>query len=153
MEKFQTHAGPKSLDELLSEIVKKPKDKEVLIAEALVPGESSSDTVELGPLSYGVKSASELSVMKSDRAVVPTGPQGPTGPLPAPPGANGPAGPLAPSGITGTFFSSEPGLALVRERAEVELRQALRRCLKEGVELDRLVEIFRLELVEVVHDD
>lgn len=81
-----------------------------------------------------------------------TGPQGPTGPLPfTPPGANGPAGPLG--GSVPTAPSSSPNLPLARDRAEADLRQAVRRCFKEGVTVDRIVELFRLELVDVVHDD
>lgn len=75
---------------------------------------------------------------------------GPTGPLDGPrgcdstyntsaPGANGPAGPF--------------GTALPKERPEIELRNALRRCHAEGVPYSRIVEIFDAECVKAVHDD
>lgn len=107
MRKFQTCAGPKSVDEIVAELV-------------------------------------------------PTGPQGTTGFPCSPPGANGPAGsPFLPSQTVRvpTGPASSPNLPLKRDRAEVDLRQAIRRCFSEGVPLDRMVEIFRLELVDVVHDD
>lgn len=110
MEKFETHAGTKTFDELVEE---------------LMP--------------------------RQDDPVVATGPQGPTGFPFTPPGANGPAGPL--NGPVPTGPTSSPNLPPERDRAEVDLRQAIRRCFKEGVPLDRMVEIFRLELVDVVHDD
>lgn len=81
-----------------------------------------------------------------------TGPQGPTGPFPySTPGANGPAGPL--NAPVPTAPASSSNLLPDKDRAEVDLRQAVRRCLKEGVPMDRIVEIFRLELVDVVHDE
>lgn len=84
---------------------------------------------------------------------VPTGPQGATGFPYAPPGANGPNGPVGASvSAVPTAPSSSPAV-VVRDRAEVDLRQAIRRCFKEGVPTERIVEIFRLELVDVVHED
>jgi len=167
MEKFKTHAGPKSFDDIVSEVMGKPKAAEnrVFAAQAVLPGERPKDSEMLGPNEYEVKDAKEISYMKREIAgffeadddhvyasiSAATGPVGPAGPYPVgPPGANGPAGPLHPS--TPTAPSSSGHLPL-RDRAEVDLRKAIRRCLEEHVPMDRMVEIFRLELVEVVHDD
>lgn len=102
------------------------------------------------PTHVGPKSEEEIV------AEILTGPQGATGFPYSPPGANGPAGhPPFPSTVSRvpTGPASSPNLPLDRDRAEVDLRQAIRRCFKEGVPMERIVEVFRLELVDVVHDD
>lgn len=159
MEKFRTHAGPKTFEDIVSEIMKKPKpaDSRVYAARAVLPGEvNPNEKVRLGPVDYGVQDSKEASYLSQEPMSVPTGPVGATGAFPyCPPGANGPAGPAGVFGATGAPFlvSEDHGVALTRDRAEVDLRKAVRRCLKEGVHMDRIVEIFRLELVDVVHDE
>lgn len=161
MEKFHTHAGPKSVDDILSEILKRPKaeEREVVKARAVFPGEvSAHETVKLGPVDYEVLKASEPDWKQEaggNFANVATGPVGPhdSSPYLVPPGANGPAGPATATGMTGFSTYATDGVAMVRDRAEVDLRKAIRRCHKEGVPVERMVEIFRLELVDIVHDD
>jgi hypothetical protein len=43
-------------------------------------------------------------------------------------------------------------IVIGQDRAEVQLRQAIRRANREGVSLERIAEIFNLEQVCVVHD-
>jgi hypothetical protein len=159
MEKFETHAGPKTLDDVLDELVPGRRDPAVVAARRLpldpvaaVPAATVSaevsTTAKVGLTDW--ESVRAESFFNTAPVTVPTGPVGPTGPLPVPPGANGPAGPLGVVVPTGP--DSSPA-QFERDRAEVDLRQAIRRCFKEGVPLDRMVEIFRLELVDVVHDD
>jgi hypothetical protein len=165
MEKFQTHAGPKSVDDILSEVLRKPRqsEREVLRTRAVAPGEVPvGETVKFCPVDYEVLKAGEPDWRQETDGNfasvnnVATGPVGPSDSSPylTPPGANGPAGPATATGMTGGWSASaEDGIAIVRDRAEVDLRKAIRRCHKEGVPLDRMVEIFRLELVDIVHDD
>ena len=169
MEKFKTHAGPKSFDDIVSEVMRKPKETQVLAARAVLPGEhpDPSATVNIGPADFDRRfelmkrrtapkewdvdlNASWEKEFQSYHSTVATGPVGPTGPYPIAPGANGPAGPL------NTHIPTAPassGILPERDRAEVDLRKAIRRCHKDGVPLERMVEIFRLELVDAVHDD
>jgi len=165
MEKFQTHAGPKTVDDIMSEVLKRKGGTRVFAAEAVIPGEFPSETIRVGPSDYEVKDAESVSAWKreidgffgDDRlyastystATGPVGPSG-SGPYGAPPGANGPAGPLNTHVPTAPTSS---GVLPERDRAEVDLRKAIRRCHKDGVPLERMVEIFRLELVDIVHDD
>jgi hypothetical protein len=147
MERLRTHAGPRTVDDIVRELTGRPK-----------PPEESS-TVSLGPEDFkrrhklvGSETSHEDFCREYEAMFsAATGPVGPTGPYPSTPGANGPAGPINAPVPTGP--ASSPHLPLDRDRAEVDLRQALRRCFKDGVPLDRIVEIFRLELVDVVHDD
>lgn len=161
MGKFQTHAGPKSADEIVAELVPGRKPEAQVFAATRTDDPAGPDVEELGPSRFRVQDSAEVGFLGSKQpVVVPTGPQGATGFPCSPPGANGPAG-----HFQGTAFlpnliakvptgpASSPNLPLERDRAEVDLRQAIRRCFKEGVPLDRMVEIFRLELVDVVHDD
>lgn len=166
MEKFHTHAGPKTFDDIVAEITKRPKPSvgQVFAAQAVLPGENPNETVKLGPATYEVRDSMSVSAFNKEvdgffaedslyagtYANTATGPVGPSGPFPSAPGANGPAGPLHQPTPTAPASS---GMLPERDRAEVDLRQGIRRCLKEGVPLDRIVEIFRLELVDVVHDD
>lgn len=156
MEKFVTPGGVKSIQEVLDELLPKHKGEPALVlaAERLPHGVPGVDEVEVNLARYEVRSSTAVSAFNRDPVFVPTGPQGPTGPLPAPAGANGPAGPVVVTGTTGAWQASElPGAAVVRDRAEVDLRTAVRKCLREGVPLERIVEIFRLEMVDVVHED
>jgi hypothetical protein len=170
MEKFQTHAGPKTVDDILSEVLKKPKLSigQVFAAQAVLPNENPNETVKLGPVDYEVKDSTLVTAWEKEvsgffgddrlydstfstfsTATGPVGPSG-SGPHGAPPGANGPAGPLNTHVPTAPTSS---GVLPERDRAEIDLRKAIRRCHKDGVPLERMVEIFRLELVDIVHDD
>ena len=172
MEKFRTHAGPKTFEDIMSETLKRPKPSagQVFAAQAVLPGENPNETVKLGPVDYEVKDSALVTAWEKEvngffgddrlygstfsTATGPAGPYG-SGPYGVPPGANGPAGPPSTTGFTAGFIAGGDmsGPRPERDRPEVDLRKAIRRCHKEGVPVDRMVEIFRLELVDIVHDD
>jgi hypothetical protein len=175
-EKFRTHAGPKTVDEVMSEVMGKPRKPGVLAAEAVLPGEFPGDVLRVGPSDYGVKDAESVVAWNREvngffddvtHAVSNAGATGPVGSIPqgAPVGANGPAGPVGPHRYPGPTGATGPAGSMgawvrpadfesaPRDRAEVDLRKAIRRCHKEGVPPETMIEIFRLELVDVVHDD
>lgn len=162
MGKVVTSAGLKGLDDVVREVVDgarpcapSQEPARIVVARRLGPGEPGLDAFDFEMARYEVEEVSAASAFRADPVTVPDGPAGFPALPPFPSGLNGRPGRPAAAGVNriptadslGISFSPEP------PRPEVELREALRRCLREDVPTDRIVEIFRTELVEAVHDE
>ncbi len=147
MRKFRTHLGPKTATEIFQELGLEPRNESanVLVAE-MVPFDEPArpEEVQIGMTRYEAKPVTAISAFNRDPVSVPKLDDQ---------SFLDPTGLLGVSSSSGTFTAQELPPVVALERAEVALRKAVRRCFKEGVPLERIREIFRLELVEVVHDD